>query len=189
MEANRNLAREKGPAKGLKTDRMAHVIAIAPNATTAIIANTSPSIEPWDSNYYLHKTIAGAFPVRNQHLEKLLQERFGNNQDSAWQSILAHQGSVQQLSRLTDLEKDVFKTAYEINQKSVIKLAADRQPFVCQSQSVNLFFPARADRTYVDDVHFSAWSLGLKSLYYYRTKSELNGSPVSFDTDCASCQG
>jgi ribonucleoside-diphosphate reductase alpha chain len=189
MQAKRQLTQERGPAKGLKSDRMAHVIAIAPNATTSIIADTSPSIEPWDSNYFLHKTISGAFPVKNKHLEKLLQGRFPDDLEGVWHSILTHEGSVQQLDRLSDLEKDVYKTAYEINQKAVIKLAADRQPYICQSQSVNLFFPARADRAYVDDVHFSAWKQGLKSLYYYRTKSELNGSAVSFDTDCVACEG
>jgi ribonucleoside-diphosphate reductase alpha chain len=190
MEGKEKLSRERGPARGLKRDRMAHVIAIAPNATTSIVANTSPSIEPWDSNYFLHKTISGAFPVKNKHLEKLLQERYsGDDLDRAWHSLLTHEGSVQQLDRLTDLEKEVFKTAYEINQRAVIKLAADRQPYICQSQSVNLFFPARADRAYVDDVHFSAWRLGLKSLYYFRSKSELNGSAVSFDANCASCEG
>jgi len=187
--AQRDLAQQRGPADGLKNDRMAHVIAIAPNATTSILADTSPSIEPWDSNYFLHKTIAGAFPVKNKYLEKLLQERFASDIENVWQSILSHAGSVQQLDGLSDLEKDVFKTAYEINQRAVVKLAADRQPYVCQSQSVNLFFPARADRAYVDAVHFSAWKSGLKSIYYYRSKSELNGASVVGDSDCASCEG
>jgi ribonucleoside-diphosphate reductase alpha chain len=190
MRAKDRLSKARGPAKGLQKDRMAHVIAIAPNATTSIIANASPSIEPWDSNFFLHKTIAGAFPVRNKHLESLLEKRLSRHDlETAWQSILANEGSVQHLAELTELEKSVFKTAYEINQHAVIKLAADRQKYICQSQSVNLFFPARADKGYVDSVHFSAWQAGLKSLYYYRSKSELNGSVVSFDSACVACEG
>lgn len=169
-DATRKLAVERGPAPDLRTERNAHVLAIAPNANSSIICGCTPSIEPINSNAYMHRTRAGAHMVRNQHLIPVL-ESLGKNTKEVWDSIVANNGSVQHLDFLDEYQRDTFKTAFEIDQHWVVQHAADRQPFICQGQSVNLFFPAQADRSYVNSVHLRAWSSGLKGLYYLRTKS------------------
>lgn len=168
--ATRKLAVERGPAPDLTAERNAHVLAIAPNANSSIICGCTSSIEPINSNAYMHKTRAGAHMIRNRYLVALLQE-LGHDTDEVWNSIVANNGSVQHLDFLDDYQKDVFKTAFEIDQHWTIQHAADRQPQICQGQSVNVFFPAQADRAYVNSVHLRAWLSGLKGLYYLRTKS------------------
>jgi ribonucleoside-diphosphate reductase alpha chain len=149
--------------------RNAHAIAIAPNANSSILLATSPSIEVAKANAYKHQTRAGTWPVKNRYLERLLASK-GMDTDEVWKEIILSRGSVQHLDFLTDAEKAVFKTAIEVDQMWVVRHAADRQPYICQGQSVNLFFPPRADRAYINRVHLSAWKLGLKSLYYVRSE-------------------
>lgn len=160
--------------------RNAHLLAIAPNANSSIIANTSSSIEPIKSNAYTHKTRVGSYLVKNKYLEKLLIEKgfTGQELEDLWTSIITHNGSVQHLDCFTEWEKKTFKTAFEIDQEWVVQHAADRQQYVCQGQSVNLFFPADIDRSYVNKVHLKAWKAGLKGLYYYRTSSTIQADKL-----------
>ena len=162
--------------------RNAHLIAIAPNANSAVANNmTSPSVEPFKSNAYTQKMRTGSFLVKNPYLDKLLRSKLDTDSelDAVWSQIINDHGSVQSLSILTDQEKAVFKTAFEINQEWVVQHAADRQEHVCQGQSVNLFFPAGAPKTYVNKVHLQAWKQGLKSLYYLRTSAGVTADKVS----------
>jgi ribonucleoside-diphosphate reductase alpha chain len=146
-------------------------MAIAPTASISIIAGgTSACIEPIPGNVYTHKTLSGSFSVRNPHLETLLTEK-AKNSESVWNSILEQGGSVQHLDFLTAEEKDTFKTSFEIDQRWLIELAADRTPFIDQAQSLNLFIPADVDKWDLLMLHFRAWELGIKSLYYLRSKS------------------
>lgn len=158
--------------------RNAHLLAIAPNASSGVILSTSPSIEPLKACAYTHRTRSGSFLVKNKYLEQLLTEREMNN-ESTWSSIITAKGSVQHLPFLTEGEKAVFKTAQELDQNWVVKHAADRQPFICQGQSVNLFFPAGAQKSYVNKVHLKAWESGLKGLYYLRTEAKSRAENVS----------
>lgn len=145
-----------------------NLTALAPNASSGILIGTSPSIEPSNSNAYIHETRAGSWPVKNVYLERLLEEKGMNTQD-VWNSVIMSKGSVQHLDFLTEYEKMIFKTAFELDQHWVVRHAADRGPYITQGQSVNLFFPARVDKSYFNSVHIEAWKLGLKSLYYTRT--------------------
>jgi ribonucleoside-diphosphate reductase alpha chain len=169
------LSKERGPCldaqeRGIQA-RFSHKIAIAPTASISIICGgTSACIEPIPANIYNHKTLSGHYAVKNIHLEKLLKVK-GINTDGTWQSILEHEGSVQHLPQLSQDEKDIFKTAFEIDQRWVIDLAADRAPFVCQGQSINLFLPADIDKWDLLMLHWMAWEKGVKSLYYCRSKS------------------
>ena len=158
--------------------RNSHLLAIAPNASSGIILSTSPSIEPTKANAYTHRTRAGSFLVKNKYLTELLEEK-GQNNDSTWTSIITKKGSVQHLPFLTEGEKAIYKTADELDQMWVVKHAAERQEFICQGQSVNLFFPAGANKSYVNRVHFSAWTQGLKGLYYLRTEAKQRAENVS----------
>jgi ribonucleoside-diphosphate reductase alpha chain len=158
--------------------RNAHLLAIAPNASSGVILSTSPSIEPMKANAYTHRTRAGSFLVKNKYLEQLLDQK-GINNESTWSSIITAKGSVQHLPQLTEGEKAVFKTAQELDQNWVVTHAADRQPFICQGQSVNLFFPAGAPKSYVNKVHLRAWRDGLKGLYYLRTEAKSRAENVS----------
>lgn len=190
--------------------RNAHLLAIAPNANSGIILAASPSIEPWKSNAYVHRTRAGSFFVKNKYLEQLLINKYApsvENKDEwlekVWPSIITNMGSVQHLDFMSDEDKDVFKTAFEIDQNWVVAHAADRQKFVCQGQSVNLFFPAGASRSYVNQVHLKAWKEKLKGLYYLRTNAGVTADKVSYKVerkpladyvskegdDCVACQG
>lgn len=158
--------------------RNAHLLAIAPNASSGIILSTSPSIEPLKANAYTHRTRGGSFLVKNKYLEELLDKKEINS-EKIWSSIITNRGSVQHLEQLTKVEKDIFKTAQELDQEWIIKHAGVRQRFVCQGQSVNLFFPAEADKGYVNNVHLKAWEHGLKGLYYLRTEAKARAETVS----------
>ena len=173
--ASVDLAEERGPcpdaAERGHQARFSHKLAIAPTASISIICGgTSACIEPIPANVYTHKTLSGSFSVRNPHLSRLLAEK-GLDTPETWQSIIEHEGSVQHLDGLSDDEKLIFRTAFEIDQRWVIDLAADRAPYICQSQSINLYLPADADKWDLHMLHWTAWERGLKSLYYCRSKS------------------
>ena len=184
------LAQERGEyPDGIGTGRRnAHLMAIAPNASSGIILSTSPSIEPSKANAYTHRTRAGSFLVKNKYLEEVL-ERHGENNESIWTSIITNKGSVQHLPFLTEGEKAVFKTAQELDQNWVVQHAADRQPYICQGQSVNVFFPAGAEKSYVNKVHVKAWKEGLKGLYYLRTEAKQRAENVSEKVERVALQG
>ena len=174
------LAEERGtyPDGELSGRRNSHLLAIAPNASSGVILSTSPSIEPLKANAYTHRTRAGSFLVKNKYLTRLLDAK-GENNESNWSSIITNKGSVQHLPFLTEGEKSIYKTAQELDQNWVIQHAGDRQPFICQGQSVNIFFPAGADKSYVNKVHIKAWNEGLKGLYYLRTEAKSRAENVS----------
>jgi len=169
------LAEERGACpdaleRGVKA-RFSHKIAIAPTASISIICGgTSACIEPIPANIYTHKTLSGAFSVRNPHLQEVLAQK-GADTPEVWQSIVEHEGSVQHLDVLDAREKMTFRTAFEIDQRWIVELAADRAPFICQSQSLNLYLPADIDKWDLHMLHWSAWKRGVKSLYYCRSKS------------------
>ena len=180
VEESRLLAKERGEySDGFGSGmRNAHLIAIAPNASSGVILSTSPSIEPLKACAYTHRTRAGSFLVKNVYLTQLLKEK-GHDNESTWTSIITKKGSVQHLPFLNEGEKAIYKTAQELDQNWVVTHAADRQPFICQGQSVNLFFPSGAPKAYVNKVHFSAWKKGLKGLYYLRTEASSRAETVS----------
>ncbi|MBP7252822.1 MAG: ribonucleoside-diphosphate reductase subunit alpha [Alphaproteobacteria bacterium] len=152
-------------------ERFSNKIAIAPTASISIICGgTSPGVEPNAANSYTHKTLSGSFGVHNKYLADVL-ERYGKNDEDTWSDITTHEGSVQHLDFLTDHERAVFKTAFELDQRWLIDLAADRAPFVCQAQSLNVFLPADVHKRDLHAIHFAAWKKGVKSLYYCRSKS------------------
>jgi ribonucleoside-diphosphate reductase alpha chain len=173
--ASVKLAEEKGACPDAADynvmERFSHKMAIAPTASISIICGgASPGIEPNAANSFTHKTLSGSFGVRNRYLERLLEAR-GRNDADTWSSITTNEGSVQHLDFLTDDEKGVFKTAFELDQRWVIELAADRTPYICQSQSVNLFIAADVHKRDLHQLHYQAWKKGMKSLYYLRSKS------------------
>ncbi|MEO0466274.1 MAG: ribonucleoside-diphosphate reductase subunit alpha [Pseudomonadota bacterium] len=173
--ASVKLAKERGPCEDARDAgmmaRFSHKMAVAPTASISIICGgTSAGIEPIPANIYTHKTLSGSFTVKNRQLESLLEEK-GQNTDTVWTSILEHEGSVQHLECLDDREKETFRTAFEIDQRWIIELAADRTPYICQSQSLNLFLPGDISKWDLHMLHWSAWEKGLKSLYYCRSKS------------------
>jgi ribonucleoside-diphosphate reductase alpha chain len=174
-EASRALARERGACpdaaeRGVE-ERFSHKLAIAPTASISIICGgTSACIEPIPANIYTHKTLSGSFSVKNRALQKLLTEK-GADTTETWRSILEHEGSVQHLGVLDDDEKAVFKTAFEIDQRWVIDLAADRTPSICQGQSLNLYLESDIHKWDLLMLHWTAWERGIKSLYYCRSKS------------------
>jgi len=173
--ASVKLAEERGACPdaqdaGLKA-RFSHKMAIAPTASISIICGgTSAGIEPIPANIYTHKTLSGSFTVRNAQLERLLEEKGANTQDT-WDSILEHEGSVQHLDVLSADEKALFRTAFEVDQRWIIEHAADRASLICQSQSVNVFLPGDVSKWDLHMLHWSAWEKGVKSLYYCRSKS------------------
>ena len=201
LETSRKLAEERGEAPDMEGTglRNAHLLAIAPNASSSIICgSTSPSIEPIRANVYSQKTMSGTFLMKNKYLQKLLKEKDIDN-EKTWKSILAKRGSVRHLKELTDWEKDVFATAIEIDQRWIIDLAADRQNHICQSQSVNIFVPADVNIKDLHLLHLSAWKKGLKTLYYCRseaikraeiisTKIERKVRPDAEEDECLACQ-
>jgi ribonucleoside-diphosphate reductase alpha chain len=173
--ASRKLAAERGPcpdaAERNVMERFSHKLAIAPTASISIICGgTSAGIEPIPANIYSHKTLSGTFAVKNPYLERLLDQT-GHNTPEVWDSILQNEGSVQHLDFLSQDDKDIYKTAFEIDQRWVVELAADRTPDICQSQSVNLFLPGDVDKWDLHMLHWQAWERGCKSLYYLRSKS------------------
>ncbi len=174
-EASMMLAKERGPCPDAADmgvmERFSCKMAIAPTASISIICGgTSACIEPIPANVYTHKTLSGSCSIRNPHLEKLLKDK-AKDTDKVWNSILEQGGSVQHLDFLTQEEKDVFKTSFEIDQRWLLELAGDRTPFIDQAQSLNLFIPADCDKWDLLMLHFRAWELGIKSLYYLRSKS------------------
>lgn len=177
----KQLAEERGVAPDLEGSiykaRNCHLFAIAPNANSSIIAGCSASIEPIKSNAYVHNTRVGTHTIRNRYLTKVLRD-LGLDTDDVWRSITANDGSIQHLEEIPEVVKAVFKTAFEIDQHWVVRHAADRQQFICQGQSVNLFFPFGASRCYVNSVHLQAHKQGLKGLYYYRTESAAKADKV-----------
>ncbi|MEM9682948.1 MAG: ribonucleoside-diphosphate reductase subunit alpha [Pseudomonadota bacterium] len=173
--ASRKLAEEKGACPDAEEygiqERFSNKMAIAPTASVSIICGgASPGIEPNAANSYTHKTLSGSYNVRNKYLKQLLEER-GHDNDEIWSSITTHEGSVQHLDFLSDDEKAVFRTAFEIDQRWVIEHAADRTEFICQAQSVNVFLPADVHKRDLHQIHYQAWKKGVKSLYYCRSKS------------------
>ncbi|HYX46753.1 MAG TPA: ribonucleoside-diphosphate reductase subunit alpha [Sphingomicrobium sp.] len=210
-QASMMLAKERGPCPDAADmgvmERFSCKMAIAPTASISIICGgTSACIEPIPANIYTHKTLSGSFSIKNPYLEKMLKEKSKDSQQ-VWNSILEQGGSVQHLDFLTQEEKDVFKTSFEIDQRWLLELAADRTPFIDQAQSLNLFIPADVDKWDLMMLHFRAWELGIKSLYYLRSKSvqragfaggveadntpELKEIPLASSTDydeCLACQ-
>ena len=180
VEETEKLAEERGDyLDGVGSGRRnSHLLAIAPNASSGVILSTSPSIEPLKANAYTHRTRAGSFLVKNKYLEEVLELK-GENNDTNWTSIITKKGSVQHLPFLTEGEKAIFKTADELDQNWVVQHAADRQKYICQGQSVNLFFPSGAPKSYVNQVHLRAWKEGLKGLYYLRTEAKQRAENVS----------
>jgi ribonucleoside-diphosphate reductase alpha chain len=173
--ASRMLAEERGPCPDAADfgimERFSHKLSIAPTASISIIAgNSSPGIEPIAANVFVQKTLSGSFTVRNRFLQPVLAAKGMDNED-VWSSITRTKGSVQHLDFLTEQEKAVFKTAFELDQRWVIEHAADRTPYICQSQSVNLFLPANVHKRDLHQIHVMAWKRGLKSLYYCRSLS------------------
>lgn len=181
--ASRVLAEERGACPDAAEygimERFSHKLSIAPTASISIIAgNASPGIEPIAANVFLQKTLSGSFTVRNRHLQQLLAQRGMDNED-VWSRITLNKGSVIDLDFLTEHEKAVFKTAFELDQRWVIEHAADRTPFICQSQSVNVFLPANVHKRDLHQIHMLAWKRGMKSLYYCRSLSIQRADAVS----------
>ena len=211
-EANLEIGKERGEALDAKGTgrRFSHVMAIAPNASSSIImGNTSPSIEPFRANAYRQDTLSGSYLNKNKHLDGLIKNMVEENKkldyDETWSSIIANDGSVQHLTFLSDHEKAVYKTAMEIDQRWVIEHAADRQTFIDQAQSLNLFFRPDANKKYLHAVHFLAWKYELKTLYYCRSEKlgkadkvsrrierdiiqELDMTAIA-DGECLACEG
>ena len=174
-QASKDLADERGPCPDAAeygfNERFSNKTAIAPTASISIICGgASPGVEPVAANSYTHKTLSGSFNVRNRYLVELL-EKHGKNNEDVWSGITTNQGSVSDLDFLTDHEKDVFKTAFELDQKWIIELSGDRTPHISQAQSINLFLAADVHKKELHKIHFDAWKKGLKSLYYCRSKS------------------
>ena len=199
VEESKRLAVKRGEAPDMEGTGMrnAHLLAIAPNASSSIICGTtSPSIEPYRANAYVQKTMSGSFLVKNKYLEKLLDKK-GINNEETWTSILANRGSVLHLDALSDNEKDIFKTAIEINQQWIVEHAADRQKHICQGQSVNVFVPADVNIKELHDMHMLAWKKKLKTLYYCRSEAIKRAELVSKkvertiipEADCLACEG
>ncbi len=181
--ASARLAKERGPCPDAADygvmERFSNKIAIAPTASISIICGgASPGIEPMAANSFTHKTLSGSFNVRNKYLARLLDMK-GRNTEEIWSSITVNEGSVQHLDFLGDQEKLVFRTAFEIDQRWLVELAADRAPFVCQAQSLNLFLPANVHKRTLHQLHLMAWKRGVKSLYYCRSKSIQRAETVS----------
>jgi len=201
--ATRDLALERGECPdGVGYGvRNAHLLAIAPNASSGIICgNTSPSIEPYRANAFTQKTKTGSSLLKNKFLEKLLGEK-GFNTDEVWKEIITNGGSVQHLDCLTEWEKNVFKTAVELDQRWVVDHAADRQEFICQAQSCNIFFPSDVSKQELHNVHMRAWGRRMKTLYYLRSEALKRADVISdkvlreyiFDYQdeegCLACEG
>jgi len=198
VEESKRLGVKRGEAPDMEGTGMrnAHLLAVAPNASSSIICGTtSPSIEPYRANAYVQKTMSGSFLVKNKYLEKLLEKK-GINNDAIWSSIVSQRGSVLHLKELSDYEKDVFKTGIEINQQWIIEHAADRQKYICQGQSVNLFVPADVNIKELHDTHMLAWKKKLKTLYYCRSEAIKRAELVSKkvertiipEADCLACE-
>jgi ribonucleoside-diphosphate reductase alpha chain len=185
-KANLDLGKERGAAPDAAETgkRFSHVMAIAPNASSSIImGNTSPSIEPFRANAYRQDTLSGSSLNKNKYLDKIIQEKCDADTKldyaEIWSSIIANDGSVQHLEFLDEWTKDVFKTSMEIDQRWIVEHAADRQSYIDQAQSVNLFFRPDSNIKYIHAVHFLAWKQGLKTLYYCRSEKIAKADKVS----------
>lgn len=203
LTTTKQLAKKRGGCPDIPSKRNSHLLAIAPNANSSIITGCSASVEPLKSNAFTHRTRVGTHLVKNKYLDEVLHNHSDNFEwiEEQWQSIILHEGSVQHLEWMGDWDKEVFKTAFEIDQRWIIDHAAERQRYICQGQSINLFFPAGTDKAYVNEVHLRAYSKRLKGLYYLRTSAGAKADTVSFkptrvalqdynaDDDCLSCQG
>ena len=186
-QASLLLAIEKGPCPDAKEKnvkaRFSHKLAIAPTASISIICGgTSACIEPIPANIYTHKTLSGSFTVKNKYLEKVLQKKSINN-DATWQSIIENDGSVSHIDQFNDEEKALFRTAFEIDQRWIVEMAADRTPYICQGQSINLYLSADVDKWDLMMLHWKSWELGIKSLYYCRSKSIQRASYAGVEAD------
>ena len=211
-KANKQLGRERGEAPDAEGTglRCSHVMAVAPNASSSIImGNTSPSIEPYRANAYRQDTLSGSYLLKNKFLNELLAkkcEKEGKDLEKTWSSIIANDGSVQHLALLTDWEKSVFKTSMEIDQRWVIEHAVDRQKFIDQAQSLNVFFRPDANIRYLHAIHYLAWKHGLKTMYYCRSEKigradrvsrriereiikEINTEELTQEDTCLACEG
>lgn len=199
-EAARNASKALAAERGLPMDggeqRNSYVTSIQPTASTAFLCGeATPSIEPIAGNAFLQKTLSGSFLVKNKYLEALLEKK-GINTPETWQQIIAQKGSVQSFAELTDEEKAIFRTGYEMNMREIVQQAADRQPWIDQAQSLNVFFQTPVSGKYMHDVHLLAWKLGVKSLYYLRSSAPIEADKISMkvekrnlDTEeCAVCQ-
>lgn len=211
--ANLELGAERGEAPDAKGTglRCSHVMAVAPNASSSILmGNTSPSIEPWRANAYRQDTLSGAFLNKNKYLDKLIKQKCEEDDsldyEKIWSSIIANDGSVQHLKCLSDYEKDIYKTAMEIDQRWVIEHAADRQQFIDQAQSLNVFFRPNVNIKYLHAVHFMAWKSKLKTMYYCRSEKigkadrvsrqiereiikEIDIEALASGEECLACEG
>lgn len=198
--ATRNASERLGKERGLPLDggtrRNSYVTSIQPTASTAFICQqATPCIEPISGNAYLQKTLSGSFLVKNRYLENLLGSK-GLNTSEVWRQIIADKGSVQLLDGLTEEEKAVFRTAYEMNMREIIQQAADRQPWIDQAQSLNVFYQTPISGKYLHEVHLLAWKLGVKSLYYLRSSAPIEADKINSQTvkrdianeECAVCQ-
>jgi ribonucleoside-diphosphate reductase alpha chain len=181
VRATENLAMERGACPDDTNGRVrnAHLLAVAPNASSSIICgNTSPSIEPYRANAFTQKTKSGSSLLKNEYLEAVLQD-LDQDTEEVWKSIITNSGSVQHLDFLDEWTKDVFKTAVEIDQRWVIEMAADRQEYICQSQSLNVFFPSNVSKQELHAIHMMAWKRGVKTLYYLRSEAFKRAENVS----------
>ncbi len=198
-EVNLKLGKERGEAPDLKGTgkRFAHMIAIAPNASSSIICgNTSPSIEPLRANAFTQKTLSGSFLIKNKYLKKLLEEK-GKDTKDVWKTIISGRGSVESLDFLNAQERNIFKTAIEVDQAWLVDLASERQKYICQAQSLNLFFPPDVNVRRLNNVHKRAWYKKLKTLYYCRSEAIKRAENISIKIerkvredhdDCVMCQ-
>ncbi len=188
--ASRKLAQERGLPLDGGTQRNTYTTSIQPTASTSFLCGeATPCVEPISGNAYLQKTLSGSFLVKNKHLERLLEKK-GLNTQEIWSSIIMAKGSIQHLEGLTDEEKAVFRTAYEMNMREIVEQAADRQLFIDQSQSINLFFSTPISGKYLHDVHLLAWKQKMKTLYYLRSAAPIEARSIrDFSTEeCAVCQ-
>jgi len=178
IKASEQLAIERGPCPDGGNRRNSYVMAIAPTANISVICGgASPCIEPVAGNAYLQKTLSGSFLVKNVFLEKLLKSKNQNNND-IWRTIIDHKGSVQHLEFLSDEEKSVFKTAYELNMMEVVQQAGDRQQYICQAQSLNVFLRSPISGKYLSELHIKAHEVGVKSMYYLRSESVIEADKI-----------
>lgn len=194
--ASERLGRERGLPLDGGTRRNSYLTSVQPTASTAFLCGeATPAVEPMAGNAYLQKTLSGSFLVKNKYLERMLDAK-GLNSAEVWKSVIAAKGSVQHLDILTEDEKKVFRTAYEMNMREIVQQAADRQPFIEQAQSLNLFFETPISGKYLDEVHMLAWKLGVKSLYYVRSSAPIQAASIDMKVEkrnvaaeeCAVCQ-
>ncbi len=194
--ASERLGKERGLPLDGGTRRNSYITSIQPNASTSFLCNeATPSIEPIAGNAFLQKTLSGSFLYKNKHLERLLESK-GQNSTEVWKKVIADKGSVLNLDILSPEEKAVFRTPFEMNMRELVQQAADRQPFVDQAQSLNLFFPTPISGKYLNEVHMMAWKTGVKSLYYVRSASPIHAESIDAQSvkrdvateECAVCQ-